>query len=156
MYSKEETLRFLREQVARPASAGIIVKDEQDRVLLVKAHYKNYWSFPGGWIEAGQTPVEAAIRELKEETGLEVSPESVNLAFVANRSSKYFQSYNFIFRSLQVIDSNSEIVLQPEEIAQCRFVPLEEVLDDDFLASEIVKQWAKCSDLKYYEQKIEL
>jgi 8-oxo-dGTP pyrophosphatase MutT (NUDIX family) len=32
------------------------------------------WSTPGGWIEPGETPREAAVRELREETGIEVSP----------------------------------------------------------------------------------
>ena len=45
-------------------------------VLLIKRKnepYKDYWAFPGGFVNIDESAEEAAIRELKEETGLEVS-----------------------------------------------------------------------------------
>ncbi|MGN1050831.1 MAG: bis(5'-nucleosyl)-tetraphosphatase [Acutalibacteraceae bacterium] len=42
------------------------------RVLLVKNHNGRYWSFPKGHMEFGETEEETAIREIKEETGLDV------------------------------------------------------------------------------------
>lgn len=62
MYSEEETKHFLKTQVARPASAGVVVCNHAGEALVLKAHYKPYWSFPGGWIEEGQTPLLAAAR----------------------------------------------------------------------------------------------
>lgn len=44
-------------------------------VLLIKRKkdpYKGYWALPGGFLEIEETPEEAARRELKEETGLEI------------------------------------------------------------------------------------
>jgi 8-oxo-dGTP pyrophosphatase MutT (NUDIX family) len=35
------------------------------------------WAFPGGALEPGETPVDAAVRELEEETGVVVSPDSL-------------------------------------------------------------------------------
>lgn len=42
------------------------------KILLVKNNNGRYWSFPKGHIEAGETEKETAIREIKEETGLDV------------------------------------------------------------------------------------
>ncbi|MFK7696104.1 NUDIX hydrolase [Paenibacillus sp. HJGM_3] len=51
-------------------SEAIVIQD--NRVLMVKQRVKRgdvVWNFPGGGIEPGETPEEACIRELKEETG---------------------------------------------------------------------------------------
>lgn len=65
--------------MAIPA-ASIAVFDD-GRVLLVKRRqgpFAGRWSLPGGRIEAGETAIEAAMRELAEETGLAAAaPEPV-------------------------------------------------------------------------------
>lgn len=50
----------------------VVVKNE--KVLLVRSRGQEHWSFPGGQIEAAESPAEAAVRELKEELDLEVGP----------------------------------------------------------------------------------
>lgn len=57
--------------------SGGCLFDEQGRVLLQKRGDSGKWGFPGGAIELGETPEEAAVRELKEETGLDVAVESL-------------------------------------------------------------------------------
>jgi len=55
-----------------PATCLVVV-DTKDRVLLVKrsvAPKKGFWCLPGGFMELGETPEQAALRELKEETGI--------------------------------------------------------------------------------------
>lgn len=49
----------------------IIIKDEANNVLVVQDR-KNTWNFPGGKLEFGETPLECAIRETKEEIGLNI------------------------------------------------------------------------------------
>ena len=59
-------------------------------VLMVrrgKPPFLNSWSFPGGSLEPGETPVEAAQRELLEETGLRVSGASLVGEHVVERTS---------------------------------------------------------------------
>lgn len=56
---------------------GGCVFDERGRVLLQKRGDSGNWGFPGGAIELGETPENAAIRELKEETGLDVVVNSL-------------------------------------------------------------------------------
>ena len=54
-------------------AACLVVTDDRDRVLLVQrsvAPQKGMWCLPGGFIELGEPPESAALRELYEETGL--------------------------------------------------------------------------------------
>lgn len=54
-------------------AAGVIIINEQDQILLVQrghAPQQGRWTIPGGKLEPGETPQEAAIREGFEETGL--------------------------------------------------------------------------------------
>ncbi|MFI6335017.1 NUDIX domain-containing protein [Streptomyces sp. NPDC050535] len=58
------------EPTAETVAAGVLLFDEQDRVLLVDPTYKAGWEFPGGVVEPGEAPARAGIREVAEETGL--------------------------------------------------------------------------------------
>jgi 8-oxo-dGTP pyrophosphatase MutT (NUDIX family) len=49
---------------------GVVIEDGQ--VLLIKRPTPRVWEFPGGGIEKGEPPADAAVREVWEETGLRV------------------------------------------------------------------------------------
>ncbi|MCC6539676.1 MAG: NUDIX hydrolase [Bryobacterales bacterium] len=52
----------------------------KDSILLVergKAPLKGYWSLPGGVLEIGEQLKDAVVREVKEETGLDIAPVAV-------------------------------------------------------------------------------
>jgi mutator protein MutT len=54
---------------------GAVIRDETGRILLIKRGHepgKGLWSVPGGRIEPGETDEQAVVREVREETGLEV------------------------------------------------------------------------------------
>jgi 8-oxo-dGTP pyrophosphatase MutT (NUDIX family) len=72
--------RALRDKVGNalllmPAVAAI-VRDESGRVLLQQG-YDDLWSLPAGAIEPGESPGDAVVREVLEETGLAVVPTRV-------------------------------------------------------------------------------
>ncbi|MES4891844.1 NUDIX domain-containing protein [Streptomyces sp. NPDC096012] len=58
------------EPSAETLAAGVLLFDDQDRVLLVDPTYKPGWEFPGGVVERGEAPARAAMREVAEETGI--------------------------------------------------------------------------------------
>lgn len=57
-------------------SCGAIVVDD-GKVLLVK-HNAGHWDFPKGHVEEGETEFETAIREVKEETNIDIKIEKEN------------------------------------------------------------------------------
>ncbi|MFN8571799.1 MAG: NUDIX hydrolase [Gemmatimonadaceae bacterium] len=62
-----------RDRATREISAGgVVVRRAPDGpvVLLIRDSYRN-WGFPKGHVEAGEEPSAAAVREVREETGLE-------------------------------------------------------------------------------------
>lgn len=52
--------------------AGGCIFNERGEVLLQRRGDTNKWGFPGGAVEIGETPEMAVVREVKEETGLDV------------------------------------------------------------------------------------
>ena len=71
-------LHALREAVGSrllvlPSVTGIVF-DDQKRVLLVRQRDVGMWSTPGGSIEPNETPANAVVREVWEETGLHIRP----------------------------------------------------------------------------------
>ena len=59
----------------RDSARSIIIRD--GKVAMIHSLKYDYYKFPGGGIEGGENPVEAMIRETREEAGLVVIPASV-------------------------------------------------------------------------------
>lgn len=55
------------------AAIGIVLNTDKSKVLLIKRRDVPIWVLPGGGIEPGESPEEAVVREVREETGLIVS-----------------------------------------------------------------------------------
>ncbi|PWB54955.1 MAG: DNA mismatch repair protein MutT [Anaerolineales bacterium] len=58
-----------------PKVAVVVLIKENDQVLLVQRRYdpqKGHWTLPSGFVDAGEDPMEAVVRECLEETGLTV------------------------------------------------------------------------------------
>ncbi|MDW4527071.1 NUDIX hydrolase [Rossellomorea marisflavi] len=54
-------------------AAGGFVTNEKDEILLVKTRRDGHWVFPGGQIEVGENLIDGVIREVKEESGMDVT-----------------------------------------------------------------------------------
>ncbi len=63
-----------------------IITDKDERVLLCHRRDHDLWNLPGGGVEVGESPWDALIREIKEETGLEAKP--VHLTGVYSKPDK--------------------------------------------------------------------
>ena len=59
----------------RNSARAVIIRD--GRIAMIHSLKYDYYKFPGGGIEPGEDPVQAMIRETREEAGLVVKPETV-------------------------------------------------------------------------------
>lgn len=62
------------------ADCVVMTREPEPRVLLIKRGnepFKGCWAFPGGFMEMDETLEQCAVRELKEETGLEVTEDDI-------------------------------------------------------------------------------
>jgi ADP-ribose pyrophosphatase YjhB (NUDIX family) len=53
-------------------STTAVVTDARERIVLIRRRDNDLWALPGGAMELGESIVDAAVREVKEETGLDV------------------------------------------------------------------------------------
>lgn len=143
IYTTDEEQQWMKSLHKRFSSAAMIIENDKDEVLIVKANYKTHWTFPGGIIDPGESPLEAACRETKEEVGLTVEPSNAAFVLVADRRSRFAESYQFVFKARQTRDVLAQkIILQDDEIDEYRFVSREQVLSGDLVYGKAIKHWA--------------
>ncbi|MGM9970536.1 MAG: NUDIX hydrolase [Anaeroplasma sp.] len=79
----------------RPSSRGIYIKG--NKIAMIHSIKYNYYKFPGGGIESGENPVQALIREVKEETGLIVNINTIKEYGYVHRIQKSKFKQNEVF-----------------------------------------------------------
>jgi 8-oxo-dGTP diphosphatase len=89
-------------------------------VLLVRAPYRETWMAPGGGIGAHETPVQAAVREISEELGLQVSPEELHLVLVVEHVWENRHDKVHIFE-VQLPEA-PKVEVDNRELVEARFV----------------------------------
>ncbi|MDD2956572.1 MAG: NUDIX domain-containing protein [Oscillospiraceae bacterium] len=109
----------------REKSCGALVYRTSGRgveLLLLKHKYGGHWSFPKGHVEAGETEIQTALREVKEETGLTVS---LHEGF--RHAVEYFPKPNVKKQVVYFLGyaADDHVVKQEEEISEIQWVPLE-------------------------------
>ena len=151
-FTDSETVDWMSTLEKRMSSAAAALYDEDGRVLVVKAHYKKYWSFPGGVIDAGETPRLAAARETLEEVGIAIDADTLNFKIVVDRVSTIAQTYQFIFD--QQVDGAmfDNIALDGREIEAFDLVTRDQIISGDRYYSQSTVKWAE-GYMGYLEQQ---
>lgn len=141
--------------------SAIIVVNDRKEILMQRRADRNQWGLPGGLQELGETFEEVAVRELKEETGLQTSIQDLHLIGVVSGESRkniypngdivynntvlfetkrYSGTMSTVYQEL--IDNGVEIQ-QSVETLELRFFALEAIptnhMDDDLIKFYIEK-----------------
>jgi 8-oxo-dGTP pyrophosphatase MutT (NUDIX family) len=121
-------------------SVTILVRDEQDHLLLVRQSDPPIWSTPGGAIEPGEVPADAAVREVWEETGLQVDLTHLVGAFggpefVTEYSNGDRVSYVMIV--FEAVRISGELRVDDDEVLELRF------FSSDDLESIAIPEWLR-------------
>jgi 8-oxo-dGTP diphosphatase len=133
--------------MARPlVAAGALFTDHAGRVLMVRPTYKNYRDIPGGYVEPGESPRAACIREVLEELSLtvEVGPLLVvDWAPDNDEGDKIL----YVFDAGSLTDEELKtIVFGDGEIAEARFVDPNEL--DSMTLPRLIRRLHTAVDAK--------
>jgi 8-oxo-dGTP diphosphatase len=113
------------------ASAGALIWDEHDRLLILKPTYEKGWTIPGGQIEAaGESPWDACRRETQAECGLVL--RRGRLVCVDFRPPRAGEpgGIRFVFDCGPLEDAvHEQIQLQEAEVSEHRFAQLGDALN---------------------------
>lgn len=110
-------------------AAGALFFDATGRVLMVEPSYKDYWEIPGGYVETGESPLHAAIREVQEELGI-TPPIGRLLAVDWAPNEAEGDKVLYLFDGGQLSqDDLAAITLQPEELKSFAFVSSEQIAE---------------------------
>ena len=112
----------------REKSCGAIVfylKENKEQVLLIKHSNSGHWSFPKGHVEAGETEVETAVREIFEETGVKAKLDTRFREVVTYSPKKdVIKDVIYFFGT----SDSYETVKQESEVAEIMWVDISKVL----------------------------
>jgi 8-oxo-dGTP pyrophosphatase MutT (NUDIX family) len=107
--------------------AHVLIRDPAGRVLLCDTYFKHDWELPGGIVEPGEPPRHGAIREVREELGIDLPLGPLLVTDWLPPYLGWDDALEMIFDGGQLGESDlPNLVLQPTEIRQVRFCTLDE------------------------------
>jgi len=106
--------------------AGVVIVDENMRILLVEPTYQEKWEVPGGKVELDESPREAASRECLEELGFPVEIGRLLVIDWVTQSQTPGDELMFMYATGPV--NTSQIILPGDEIHSWMWCDREDVM----------------------------
>lgn len=122
----------------------VVILDKENSILMVKQHHdeKDIWMVPGGGIEEGESSMAAAVREMKEETGLDVEIDRLiwHTEEVSARGQRFV---NFFMGRIKggelTLGADPEFDNEHQVLREVRFMSREEIEQVEHLYPEYLR-----------------
>lgn len=125
-YSDEEYYKMLPK---KQVGTAVLFFNSVGELLIVKPDYKDSWLVPGGATDENESPVQCAIRETREEIGLDRQDLKLIGIYYAHAKGTHSDHVKFIFHGGILNDDQiSSITLQADELEEFKFLPIEDAI----------------------------
>lgn len=133
-------------------SVSIFTINDKGEILVTlrapeKPNFPNMWEITAGGALAGETGIEAALRELREETGIKAGKDELQLLRIIREPTAFVECYLY-----RTNIPASAVVLQDKETVAARFISLkrfEELLHTDSIAQPVAFRYGVIRDALY-------
>lgn len=128
VFTKEENQTWSKQLPGKMCSACLILRSG-NKVLMVKAGYKDHWTFPSGIVDENESPKTAAIRETFEETGFDAEVSETRSFVTIYTSAKEENDrdrFNFSF-IVDLPTQDISLSVPNDEITDAKWVEFNEV-----------------------------
>ena len=145
-----ETISTMFRQETGPATPKIDVRAAviaENKILLVKERGDG-WTLPGGWVDPGESPSEAAVRETKEESGYDVKAARLMAIYDRDRHAHppcLFHVYKLIF-ICNVVGGSAKTSLETEAVCFFGEDELPALSESRVLSSQVKRAFAFARD----------
>lgn len=113
----------------KQVGTAVLFFNSQGEILILKPNYKEGWLVPGGSADEGESPLQCAIRETKEEIGLDIAEIRLAGVYHSPKKGLHSDSLKFLFFGGILTDNQiSQIQLQKEELEEYTFKSSEEAI----------------------------
>lgn len=127
VFTREENQAWSKTLPGKMCTACLAVIHD-NKVLMVKASYKNYWSFPAGIVDEAESPKQAAMRECYEEVGVRITDGEVKPLATVYTTGKEGDRDRFNIGFIVHLDTlPTQLTVPNNEIETAEWVPLKEI-----------------------------
>lgn len=128
---KREERKVVHEKCLWHRHVSCYIMNQEGKLLFQKRSSNklrnpNKWSKTGGHVDAGETVEDAILREIKEEVGVDIKKENIELIEVFKNDYATNKSFGYDF--FTVVDyKENEYVIQKEELSEVKYFTIEEI-----------------------------
>lgn len=122
---KKITQNYYKSLPRKRMASGVIIRNKNGDILILKTNYKDHWEIPGGIVEKNESPKQTAERETMEEIGIKITASSCLVIHYRSAQSKQDENIMFVFDG-GIIKDTQNLHLNKKEIIEAKFLSFKE------------------------------